>query len=151
MRILPFLQRILQQWLRPEPSRVPLGHRGELAAIRFLKRNKRMRIIEHSYKNHVGEVDVIAVDVRRAIKTVVFVEVKTRVDDGKGLPVEAVDDRKQAQIIGTAMVWLRQHGLLEHRFRFDVVGILWPDRDGAPEIAHYEDAFQPPGIGQMFQ
>jgi putative endonuclease len=126
------------------------GDRGEQAAERFLRRKCRLTVIERSYKNFVGEIDLIAIDTRTRPRTIVFVEVKTRKSDWQGLPVEAVDEKKQRQVSATAMVWLKQHDLLENRYRFDVVGILWPDDSDKPTIEYYENAFQSGGSGQMF-
>ena len=126
-----------------------IGQRGEQAAARYLSR-RGIRIVGRSYSNHVGEIDLIGIDVRSRPRTVVFVEVKTRQSDQKGLPVEAVDDRKQRQISETAMVYLKQHQLLECRFRFDIVGIMWPAGTRRPTIDHYVDAFEPTGRGQLF-
>jgi putative endonuclease len=133
------------------PARhVTLGERGERQAERFLAK-RGLRVVERNYRNHVGEIDLIAVDQTSRPRTIVFVEVKTRQSDHKGQPVEAVDDRKQRQLTSTAMVFLRQHDLLECRYRFDIVGILWPDRAPQPQIRHFVDAFPPTGKGQMFQ
>lgn len=126
------------------------GDRGEQVADRYLRHKRRLTVVERSYNNFIGEIDLIAIDTRSRPRTIVFVEVKTRTSDWHGLPVEAVDDRKQRQITATAMVWLKQHDLLESRFRFDVVGILWPDDAEKPTIEYYENAFQPGGTGQMF-
>ncbi len=126
------------------------GDLGEQAAERYLRRKCRLTVIERSYKNFIGEIDLIAIDTRSRPRTIVFVEVKTRKSDWHGLPVEAVDEQKQRQVIATAMVWLKQHYLLESRFRFDIVGILWPDDARQPTIQYYENAFQPGGTGQMF-
>ncbi len=126
-----------------------LGKRGEQAAERFLAR-RGLKIVARSYANHIGEIDLIAIDLRSKPRTVVFVEVKTRQSDLRGLPVEAVDERKQRQITETALVYLRQHHLLECRFRFDIVGIMWPAETRRPEIKHYVNAFEPTGRGQLF-
>ncbi|MGI9517560.1 MAG: YraN family protein [Pirellulaceae bacterium] len=126
-----------------------LGQRGERAAERFLSR-RGFKIVARGYSNHVGEIDLIGIDVRSKPRTVVFVEVKTRQTDLRGLPVEAVDERKQRQITETAMVYLRQHHLLENRFRFDIIGIMWPEETRRPEINHYMNAFEPTGRGQLF-
>jgi putative endonuclease len=127
-----------------------LGDRGERAAADYLKKRCRMIILERSYRNYVGEIDLIAADRRSKPATVVFVEVKTRTSDRAGHPSEAVDERKQRQITETALVWLRQNHLLEHRCRFDIVSIIWPDGHDKPLIEHFENAFEPVGVGQMF-
>ena len=134
----------------PEGNSTALGQRGEAAAERYLRR-RRYRIVGRRYQNHVGEIDLIAIDQRSRPRTVVFVEVKTRQNDSRGLPAEAVDEKKQRQITDTAMVYLKANDLLECRFRFDIVAILWPAESGTPQIRHEIDAFAPVGEGQMFQ
>lgn len=125
-----------------------LGEWGERAAARFLRR-RGFRLTARGYTNQIGEIDLIGIDTRSDPRTVVFVEVKTRSSDQFGLPVEAVDLAKQQQISATALVYLKQHDLLECRVRFDVVGIL---RNGKhrPRIRHYPDAFSPPEKGNLY-
>ena len=136
------------------PQKIPrsasLGQRGEAKAAQFLTK-QRMRIVSRGYRNSIGEIDLIAVDKSTCPKAIVFIEVKTRTSDQKGLPVEAVDGPKQERITNTAMVYLKQHHLLECRVRFDIVGILWPAEAALPTIQHFRNAFQPTGQGQMFR
>lgn len=120
-----------------------LGDRGERAAVALLKR-RGMRILRRNYRTKHGEVDVIA----RDGGVVVFVEVKAR---RRGDPAEAVTTEKQRRLTLAALHFLKRHRLLEHRCRFDVVAILWPDDQGPPTVEHYADAFEPPGRGQMFR
>lgn len=122
-----------------------LGNKGERQAARFLRRLG-YRIVARQHKNQFGEIDLIALDG----DCVVFVEVKTRRSTAAGHPAEAVDSAKQRQLTRLALVWLKQQGLLEHRARFDVVAILWPEDAGRPEIEHYRNAFEPVGSGQMY-
>lgn len=104
-------------------ERKVLGGEGERAAERFLRR-QRYKILERNYRNSLGEIDLIALDGR----TVVFVEVKTRRGAGYGSPLEAVDARKQRQIIRVAKSFLAHHRLHDREARFDVVGV-WRDGD----------------------
>jgi putative endonuclease len=127
-----------------------LGSRGERAAEKYLRRHAHLKITARGYSNHIGEIDLIGIDVRSRPRTVVFVEVKTRTDDRCGLPIEAVDRKKQRQISSTALVYLKQYHLLECRFRFDVVGILWPADSNRPDIRHYPNAFSSTDQWQMF-
>jgi putative endonuclease len=76
--------------------------------------------------------------------------VKTRRSTAAGHPVEAVTPAKQAQLTRLALAFLKEHGLLECRARFDIVAITWPTSARQPEIVHYLDAFPPVGEGQMF-
>lgn len=122
-----------------------LGDRGERAAVAFLKKLG-YRILARQFRNDFGEVDIIAQDG----ETTVFVEVKTRKSANDGQPFEAVDRRKQDKITRVALAWLKKHGRLEQRARFDIVSILWPEESGEPQLTHYLNAFEPTGRGQMF-
>ena len=122
-----------------------LGRRGEFVAVKFLKR-LRYTILHRSYRILGGELDIVAVDGR----TVVFVEVKTRVSLDAGHPAEAVDDRKQKQLAQLALAYLRRYQLLEFSARFDVIAVTWPAGQKKPTIEHIKNAFESPGRGQMF-
>lgn len=113
-----------------------LGDRGERAAERFLRRQG-YRILARQHSSRFGEIDIIA----RDGEWIVFVEVKTRRSGAAGLPVEAVDARKQRQMTRAALAWLKRHRLLHWRSRFDVVGVLWPDGQRQPQIDHIRNAF----------
>ncbi len=101
-RWIDWLYRTLR-WFSPRRS---LGDRGERAAARFLKRQG-YKIVARGYSNAYGELDVVAVDGR----TVVFVEVKTRVSTAGGHPAEAVTAEKQRRLRRAALGFLRHHGL----------------------------------------
>jgi putative endonuclease len=104
-------------------------------------RRRGYRIVEHSARAKWGEIDLVAVDDR----TVVFVEVKTRRSGEAGHPAEAVTPEKQRRMTRTAVGYLKRHGLLEHRARFDVVAITWPEGRGTPSVEHFVDAFEAAG------
>jgi putative endonuclease len=93
-----------------------------------------------------GELDLVAVDGR----TVMFVEVKTRRSEQFGHPTEAIDLRKQSRMTRAAVSYLKRHGLLDYRSRFDVVAILWPANVKRPKIEHYISAFEATGFDGMF-
>ena len=122
-----------------------LGHRGEKAAERFLRR-KGYIIVGRRVRHSLGEIDLIAVHDR----TVVFVEVKTRQSEEYGHPAEAVDEEKQARITRAASAFLKKHQLLEQSVRFDVVAIIWPSKKSKPTIEHFENAFEASGRFQLF-
>ena len=122
-----------------------LGQRGEAAAARFLKRLGYVIVARGSHIRR-GEIDLIAVDGR----TVVFVEVKTRISHDAGHPAEAVDREKQRRLTRLAMVYLKRHHLLDNAARFDVIAITWPAGRRRPIIEHFKNAFEPVGEGQMF-
>jgi putative endonuclease len=120
-----------------------LGERGERAAARYLRRQG-MRILERGYRTHAGEIDLIA----REGETLVFVEVKAR---RRGVPAEAVTPEKQRRLTLTAVGFLKRYRLLEQRWRFDVVAIVWADDRQPPQIEHIRNAFESVGTGQMFR
>ena len=132
-------------WWRRTFGPKTLGQRGEAAAARFLKRLG-YKIIARGSHIRRGEIDLIAVDGR----TIVFVEVKTRVSHDAGHPADAVDRNKQERLTRLAMVYLKRHHLLEHSSRFDVVAVTWPAGQRRPKIEHFQNAFEPVGRGQMF-
>lgn len=110
-----------------------LGDRGEREAARYLRRQG-LRVLVRGFRTPQGEIDLIA----RERDTLVFVEVKTR---RSGVPAEAVTLEKQRRLTRAAFRFLKRHGLLEQRCRFDIVAIVWPDDRGAPAIEHIRNAF----------
>jgi putative endonuclease len=120
-----------------------LGSRGEREAALHLRRQG-LRILHRGYRTDHGEIDLVA----RDGDVVVFVEVKAR---RRGDPAEAVTPEKQRRLTLAALHYLKRHGLLEGRSRFDVVAIVWPEDDSLPRIEHIRDAFEAVGRGQMFR
>ncbi|OFV89716.1 MAG: YraN family protein [Acidobacteria bacterium RBG_16_68_9] len=102
-------------------DRQVLGTEGERVAERFLRR-QRYAILARNYRCPLGELDLVGLDGL----TVVFVEVKTRRQAGFGTPLDAVDRRKQRQIVRAAQHFLVRHRLEHRNVRFDVVGV-WRD------------------------
>jgi putative endonuclease len=131
-------------WMRLFPP-LTLGQQGERAAERYLKRLGYI-IVARGVRGDLGELDLIAVDGR----TIVFVEVKTRRSDDKGLPAEAVDEEKQRRITRLALAYLKRHDLLEYPARFDVVAVIWPSSAREPMIEHIKAAFEAVGPKSMF-
>jgi len=130
-------------------ARLQLGKWGEQCAVRYLRR-RLYRVVATNYSNRCGEIDII---VRRGTM-LAFVEVKTRRGTAYGCGVEAVNVRKQRQIIRTAQLYLQQHpDAAKFQPRFDVIGILLQrksapcleeDSEGCREkytLEHIVDAF----------
>ncbi|MCA9040114.1 MAG: YraN family protein [Planctomycetaceae bacterium] len=126
-----------------------LGNKGERAAARYL-RQQGYKIIARNWSNHLGELDIIAQQKTMDGPVLVFVEVKTRKSTQSGHPHEAVGHHKQSQLTRVGLSYLKTHGLLNHRARFDVISILWPEDTKKPQIDHIQNAFEPPGRGQMY-
>ena len=88
-------------------------------------------MLERNYIATVGEADLIMSDG----ETIVFIEVKTRVNDDYGAPSEAVDQRKREKYYRVASEFLQRNKKMDSPCRFDVVEI----ENG--QINHIIDAF----------
>ncbi len=91
------------------------GQAGEEAAARYLEQQG-YTILERNFRLRIGEVDIIA----RDGEYLVFIEVKTRRSKKFGSPFEAVDVRKQQQIMKVATAYVQGR---EIAVRFDVVAV----------------------------
>jgi len=124
-----------QKLFKKSPPRDALGDRGENVAARFL-RNQGYKIIVRNFRCALGEIDIIA----RDGDTLVFVEVKTRVNDDP-MPEDQVNGTKQHQITKTAKFYMGRYGVPQPPARFDVVAIVWPT-GRSPQIRHIPNAFE---------
>ena len=127
---------LLRKILGPKSSADDtLGQKGENVAAKYLT-TKGYKIIQRNFMTKVGEVDIVC----RKDKTIVFVEVKTRVEE-QVRPEDQVTIEKQHQITKAGDVFLSRFGFPQPPAQFDVIAILWPvGRE--PIIRHHEDAFQ---------
>ena len=139
------LRRRIRSWYQRLFPWKDLGQRGEDAAAKFLK-HLGYKIVALRQRDRLGELDIVAADG----KTVVFVEVKTRVSQDAGGPEEAVDLEKQKRMTRAALGFLKRHKLLEFSARFDVVAVNWPADQRRPEIEHFPNAFEAVGRWQLF-
>lgn len=121
-----------------------LGDRGERVAAKYLQ-GLGYKILARQSRSRIGELDLVALDG----STIVFVEVKTRSSHTAGHPAEAVNPAKRKQLTRTALHWLKQRKLLDHRGRFDIVAITW-QVGRPPVVEHYRNAFEGTGVDSMF-
>ena len=113
-----------------------LGQRGEeLAAARFKKGG--WKILERNLSLPSCEIDIVA----RDGGTLVFVEVKTRRDEGYADPYAEVPVSRRNRIRRAAGEYLRWRGLDRGTpCRYDIAMIVWPDGE-EPRFDHLKDAF----------
>jgi len=142
---MPWLAAITEPVYLALDRRLPLGRRGENVAARYL-RGLGYVIVARGHRDHIGEIDLVAVDGR----TVVFIEVKTRTSQDAGHPADAVDEAKQQRLTRLALSYMKRHDLLECSARFDVVAVTWPASSGRPKIEHFKSAFEAVGFDGMF-
>ena len=117
------------------------GVLAETLAARYLE-SQGMRILARNWRRPEGEIDIVADD----HGTCVFVEVRSRKGQDFGHPLEAVSGRKRAQVIRAARHYLASedgahHGSRFEGYRFDVVGVSFPENGGPPTCYHVPDAF----------
>ena len=112
-----------------------LGNAGENFAASYLEQ-RGYKILARNFRVRSAEIDIIA----ELDGVIIFVEVKTRSSDKYGLPIEAVNFRKQQKIIEAASVFLQDEKYCDSACRFDVVEIY---SDGVKFSArHIENAFE---------
>ena len=111
------------------------GELGERIAARWLERSG-WKIVARRFRSGKRDIDLVA----QHDDLVAFVEVKARSGDDFGDPVEAVNRRKQRELIKSAQTWIDRHGRSGESYRFDVVGILLRDRRVL--VRHVPGAFE---------
>ena len=110
------------------------GEIGERVAERWLRR-KGWRIVQRRFRNGHRDIDLVV----ERDGLIAFVEVKARKGTEFGLPVEAVNWRKQRELSRSAHVWIERHGRPDESYRFDVIGVLV--EGSTVRIRHVENAF----------
>lgn len=112
------------------------GNTGEDQACVFLQK-KQFKIIERNWTCGKLEIDIVA----ETSKHLVFVEVKKRHSKQYKEPWEAVNKKKQTNIMRAANFYIKRYkGNLEPRF--DIISIV-ESNFGECEIEHIENAFWP--------
>lgn len=113
-----------------------LGDLGETHAARSLAL-RGYSIIARKFRCRSGEIDIIAMD----RGTVVFIEVRSRSDDGYGLPYETIDRTKRQRIRRVATAFQMKYGLLDHDSRFDCVSVIFDKNGNIKDTEIIKDAF----------
>lgn len=112
------------------------GVDGENRAAEWLHEKYGMDLMETRFRSKAGEIDLIMKDGG----TIVFIEVKTRLNAPPGMGLMAIDRRKQARIARAATLYLIHNGWLNHSVRFDVCEV------SSDHVLHIPNAFQPGGM-----
>lgn len=109
-----------------------IGDSGEEIAANYLI-EKGYEIIERNFRTNVGEIDIIAAH----DGFIVFVEVKTRLNDKFGYGADAVGFHKRNKINQVACQYIAKRRLYNQSVRFDVIEVYTEDK----RIEHIENAF----------
>ena len=114
-------------------NNIETGKKGEMYAKEYLV-SKSYNILNMNFRNHIGEIDIIAMDKN----VLVFIEVKTRTSMKYGYPYEAVNYKKQQKIIYTSLGYIKQRNIKDTQLRYDIIEVyLKPSM----KINHIENAF----------
>ncbi len=113
-------------------SNIFKGKTGEDIACNYLKKAG-FEIIERNFKTEIGEIDVICA----GEGYLVFVEVKSRLDDKFGNAAEAVNADKQRKISQVAAQFIAKYRKYSHQMRFDVIEVYMRDK----KLNHIRNAF----------
>jgi putative endonuclease len=114
-----------------------IGKIGEGLAADYL-RKKGYEIIKKNYRaKQYGEVDLIAVSPNK--KTLVFVEVKTRIGDEFGRPEEAVGKGKLRELKKMVDYYYQQFPKTTLDPQIDVVAIILNPDESVASLEHLEN------------
>ncbi len=111
------------------------GNRGEDLAAEYLQK-KGYKIEERNFRTRFGEIDIVCWDA----KTLVFVEVKTKIGHDFGEPEEMVGRRKLSQVSRMGEIYLLDKGL-DVSCRVDVVAIVLFENGEVEKLEHYEAVY----------
>jgi len=112
-----------------------LGRQGEDMAVKFLS-DLGLKILARNWRTGHLEIDIIA----ETAKEIVFIEVKTRVNDYLADPFAAVNRKKQKLLVRAADAYMQQSAI-DKPFRFDIVSVIINQFE--KKLEHIEDAFYP--------
>jgi putative endonuclease len=113
-----------------------LGRWGEKRCEKFLKQ-KGLHSLTRNFSCKTGEIDLIMVD---SIGTIVFVEVKCRINEDFTPAENLITTDKQRKMFNTARYFLSTNNIESRPYRFDIVTIVLQS-NGHQRINHYENAF----------
>jgi putative endonuclease len=113
-----------------------LGRWGEKRCEKFLKQ-KGLHPLTRNFSCKTGEIDLIMVD---SIGSIVFVEVKCRINEDFTPAENLITTEKQRKLYNAARYFLRTQNIDNRPYRFDIVTIVL-ESSGCEKINHYENAF----------
>jgi len=118
-------------------ARPARGRHAEELAARLLEQ-RGLTIVARNWRRPEGELDLVADDGG----VCVFVEVRSRTGEAQGHPLEAITPQKRARVIRAARLYLDAGAPPATGYRFDVVGVTYPEDDGDPVLSYIPNAFE---------
>ena len=117
--------------IRNSRSKIELGMKGEYLAVEFLKKSG-YRILKRNHRIGHSDIDILAQDE----ETLVFVEVRTKSRDDRGMPEDTLTAKKLRQMKKTAEIYL-VFNHFEGPARLDAVCIVLDETDRIKHFEHY--------------
>ena len=116
-----------------------LGRYGEEVARDYLT-EKGYRIKERNWRARGGELDLVCT----CDGCIVFVEVKTRAEEGMVHPLESLGFKQQKKLLRTAGLYLSRHNMWSSQSRFDFICVT-VGRE--VQIEHIQNAIEFSSVG----
>lgn len=112
-----------------------IGQLGEQIATQFLLK-KNHRIITTNYHSRYGEIDLISIHNKKLI----FIEVKTRISNRFGTPLESITYKKRQRMLKTALHFINNTTQkLPFSWSFHLVAIQLNKDNSLKEIHHIKN------------
>jgi len=112
--------------------KINLGRWGEKVAENFLRRQG-CDILQNNYRCRGGEIDIVAEDK----KQLVFIEVKTRLNNEFGTPEEGFHYFKRERFKKAIADYLIKYDIDRDDYRIDLIGIEIDRFHGRAKIRHW--------------
>ncbi len=109
------------------------GKRGEEKAREYLE-EEGYNIIERNHKNKYGEIDIIA----KKNEKLVFVEVRSKIDNNFGTPEETVNAKKKKKLKQNALAYATFKNY-EGFYRVDLVCIIFSKEGELLRLTHHKN------------
>jgi putative endonuclease len=118
-----------------------VGNLGEVAVCHYVS-NLGFEVVCRNYTIRGGEIDIIACD----NQYVLFIEVKTRIDDSLTTGFQAITKSKKRCIVKTASHFCTQR-VVRLQPRFDVAEVTIDSNQNVLGIQYYPNAFDTTDLG----
>ena len=123
---------ILENRANNTKSKIELGKKGEELAALYLK-EKGYQILKQNYMIGHSDIDILA----RNKKFLVFVEVRTKSKNDRGMPEDTLTKKKLRRMKNTAELYIAVNHY-EGLARLDAVCIILDVSDNINHLEHYE-------------
>jgi len=118
--------------IKSSGKKIELGKKGEDIAAGFLEESG-YKVTRRNYRIGHSDIDIIAQD----NGTLVFIEVRTKSREDRGMPEETLTARKLRRMKKTAELYIAFNHY-EGPARMDAVCIILDDSDSIKHLEHYE-------------